>query len=231
MFQLLLNTEASKDNLLELIKSDSTCCGDTAVSPCKYKFAANANPFTGFTAKDKDGVDHEFTTAGLTSRTEIATFISESLRTIGYLQTDNQFRSIDIEDPVNTISITGECVIVNLKFGATTLTPATVSCTRVVMCDYIMSLEYDKDPTMLGSALPTTEQIGTTAGFPAGDVAPVKAAYETALTNAGIAFESVTVTENLIAGLYQVKIKKQTSPFYVGTLGVAGCNCAATLVV
>lgn len=224
MIKKLLNTDANSDNLLKLTKSDSGCCGDGPLTPCKSSIVGAAGAFKQFIVKDLTGANVTFTTADLTDAGDIAAFINTKLATLGFTNVSDEYRSIEVGAPNNSIDVIGEVELVSALYGSTTKT-ATQYCIPVAVCEYNFFTEFDTDPGKVSTNGSGGTQIGTTGGFAEGAGATYKTAIDTALGTEAISFELVTVTEDVVGGGFNVTVKKVNGPFFINAIEIPNCNC------
>jgi len=224
MIKKLLNTAANSDNLLKLTKSDSGCCGDGPLAPCKSSIVGAAGAFKQFIVKDLDGVNRTFTTSDLTDAGDIAAFINTKLESLGFTNVSDEYLSIYVGAPNNSIDIIGEVELVSALYGATTKT-ATLYCVPVAVCEYKFFTDFDTDPGKVSTAGSGGTQIGTTGGFASGAGATYKTAIETALGTEAISYQLVTVSEDVVGGGFNVTIKKTNGTIFIDATELENCNC------
>lgn len=224
MIKKLLNTSANSDNLLQLTKSDSGCCGDGPLTPCKSSIVGAAGAFKQFIVKDLDGNNVTFTTSDLTDAGDIAAFINTKLATLGFTNVSDEYRSIQVGAPNNSIDVIGEVELVSALYGSTTKT-ATQYCVPVAVCEYNFFTEFDTDPGKVSTNGSGGTQIGTTGGFAEGAEATYKTAIQDALDDETITYQLVTVTEDVVGGGFNVTIRKTNSPIFIDAVELPNCNC------
>lgn len=224
MIKKLLNTEANSDNLLKLTKSDSGCCGDGPLAPCKSAIVGNAGAFKNFIVKDFDGNNVTFTTSDLTDAGDIAAFINTKLETLGFTNVSDEYRSIEVGAPNNSIAVIGEVELVSALYGSTPKT-ATQYCIPVAVCEYNFFTEFDTDPGKVSTNGSGGTQIGTTGGFASGASATYKTAIQDALDDESITYQLVTVTEDVVGGGFNVTVRKTNGPLFIDAVELPNCNC------
>ncbi len=224
MIKRLLNTEANSDNLLQLTKADSGCCGDGPLAPCKSSIVGAAGAFKQFIVKDLNGVNTTFTTSDLSDAGDIAAFINTSLLSLGFTNISDDYRSIEVGSPNNSIAVMGEVELVSALYGATNKT-ATLDCVPVAICEYKFFTDFDTDPGKVSTAGSGGTQIGTTGGFASGAGASYKTAIDTALGTEAISYVLVTVTEDVVGGGFNVTIKKVNGTIFINATELENCNC------
>lgn len=224
MIKKLLNTSANSDNLLQLTKSDSGCCGYGPLTPCKSSIVGAAGAFKQFIVKDLTGASVTFTTSDLTDAGDIAAFINTKLATLGFTNVSDEYRSIEVGAPNNSIDVIGEVELVSALYGSTTKT-ATQYCVPVAVCEYNFFTEFDTDPGKVSTNGSGGTQIGTTGGFAEGAEATYKTAIQDALDDETITYQLVTVTEDVVGGGFNVTIRKTNSPIFIDAVELPNCNC------
>lgn len=224
MIKRLLNTSANSTNLLKLTESDSGCCGDGPLTICKSSIVGNAGAFKQFIVKDLDGNNTTFTTADLTDAGDIAAFINTKLESLGFTNVSDEYTSITVGAPNNSIDVIGEVELVSALYGSTTKT-ATQYCIPVAVCEYNFFTNFDDDPGKVSTNGSGGTQIGTTGGFAEGAGATFKTAIEDALDDETIAYTSVVVTEDVVGGGFNAKVRKPNGPLFINAIELENCNC------
>lgn len=197
----LLNPDAQPTNILVFHDHSSGCCGKEGTL-CGYALDIAPTGVTGITI---NGTLVNFDAAA-TSAKDFRVKAAAALLTLGYdAYYEDAYRGIQAND--SRIVFVSEAVINSVeKGGAQALTQR---CTNSVVTQYTGAVEFDTDAGLLSYNQATGTQVGTNAGFPADDTAPVIAAVKAAVIaqiGGATVYHKVNVIQDDVYGGYQIYI-------------------------
>lgn len=186
-------------------KGLGACCGDT-VSVCAYDIApADLTAVTAITFVGNDGVNKTVTFASVSTDSAIRRSVAQALEDSGidpYYRGDD-FKSITIEG--QRLRIIGTVQIISAVVNGSTVA-ATQKCEFATQCTYRFAFAFSTDPGIISDTITGGSQIGTTGGWATGSASTVAAAVTADLATEGYTLaNTVTVTDNVAAGVYEVE--------------------------
>lgn len=209
MFRKLLNPDQSQSSILEMLKSDSGCCGSSNnLVKCQYTSASitwadvvTNGGIVSITVND-EGVAKVITLASpVTSVADLKQSIIDAFATIGYVMDEEP---LDIKVTGTTtvvVDIWGELVVTSMTDGTATYN-FTQKCTKKVISDYKASYgEFSGNDIVLSVDGSTDTLNGPFAISGAGATA-LQSAIESSMTGE----QSVDVTHNAVDGTLDVTI-------------------------
>jgi len=221
MFRKLYNPDAHADNTLQILDSDSGCCGSDATACAYTADDVDVSTVNGIIYIDDAGAEQTIAfAAAATSLPDLRRKLATALKTIGYVEDDE--RSVQAQANGSNYDLQ---VVSELELHAFTTTAADVDftkkCTMVPICSYkvLYAGGSSIDLTVDGS----TVALNTAAYGTAGATAALIAALE----GGGFAAKFWKVVENDTLQKWEVYVKgnpNSTTVVYDGT-AVERCDC------
>lgn len=231
MFRKRLNINASDTNTLQLMQTESGCCGE-ALPICKYRVVVD--PFVDLASItveiDSEEVNIPFP-APVDDLADLPAAIATALESVGYIMDDEPKRDpknvvIATDGTERTIDIWGEAVIINLISSAPVTDTATTLCAKSIRCAYSVVVPLGViDLVVDGGA---SEELNSGDPYATGSAATLKADIEgsTYLENA----EQVTVTENVADEEFTITFYFAKAEVKIGGVMATRSGCKADFV-
>jgi hypothetical protein len=227
MFRKRLVEGASSTNTLQIMTSESGCCGD-AQTICKYRIVIDPWVSMASITITKDGEDVIVPlTPAVTDIDLLADGIRAALATEGYILDEDVLDVVITTDGTErTVDIWGEAIIVAVTSSASVVDTATPLCLKQVQCEYTVEVPLG----IIAISVDGSADEATNAGgaYETGEAALLKSEIEgsTLLADA----QSVTVTENETDETFTVTFRFQRAEVELGGVMATRSNCTQDFV-
>jgi len=231
MFRERLVEGADSGNTLQIIRSESGCCGD-ALTTCKY--VVTVDPWVDFASITitKDGADVTIPFgATITDETELPAAIRTALASVGFISDDTPATgtkdvTVSLVATELTVEIWGEAVVVALTSSAAVAAAATANCVPYVDCLYTVSVAVGALTVSVDGGAPETL---ANSPYSTGQAASV--ATDIAASTYLAAATGITVTEDTDLDVFVITFRFERAEIAFNDTTAARTACVQNFTV